>query len=672
MSEKRCIFIGAAWPYANGDLHLGHIAGCLLPADIFARYCRLRGYEVLFVSGSDMHGTPITVTADREGITPEEVAMRSHRSIHRTITQLDITYDLYTMTHTENHFMVVQDIFKTLLTKGLIEKRVEQAPYCPNCSKFMPDRYIEGTCPHCGFTEARGDQCDGCGTVLDPKELISPRCKLCSNIPQFKDTEHFYLLLSKMEPEIRKFVTENKHRWRPNTRNNTENFLSKGLRDRAITRDLKWGVPIPLEGYEDKCIYVWFEAVCGYLSASMKRSEDTGEPDLYKRFWNNEECRHYYFLAKDNIPFHTIIWPAILLGVGGLNLPYDVPSNEYLQWDGAQFSKSRGHGVTVNGFLEDYDVDPLRFYLSTNMPERSDSNFDLDEFIQKNNTELLGAVGNYLHRVSTFVYANFGSVPPLGALTKNDEGMLNVAKERYLEALDSIEEVRLKDGIRSMMALVNEANRYFNDMAPWKLINVDRDRCGNVLAVSLSVCRTIAFGLYPYIPHSMKAWCEMMGIPDPTASIWSDGLEPIPAGHIINKPHPLFSKLEKRQKDLEDLQKEEENMSHEEEKLSFEDFMKMDLRVGFVREISEHPNADKLYVLKVDIGEEQPRQIVAGLRKHYDAGDILGKRIIIVSNLKPAVMRGVESNGMLLAAEGDDIISILTVDRDVRPGSRIH
>ncbi|MDG6224661.1 MAG: methionine--tRNA ligase [Candidatus Thermoplasmatota archaeon] len=672
MSENRCIFIGAAWPYANGDLHLGHIAGCLLPADIFARYCRLRGYDVLFVSGSDMHGTPITVTADKERISPEEVAMRSHRSIERTISQLDITYDLYTMTHSEHHFKVVQEIFKTLLSKGWIDKRVEQAPFCPTCSKFMPDRYIEGTCPHCGSKDARGDQCDGCGTVLDPKELIMPRCKLCSDTPIFKDTEHFYLLLSKMEPSIRAFVEENKHRWRPNTRNNTENFLSKGLKDRAITRDLKWGVPIPLYGYGDKCIYVWFEAVCGYLSASIEHSISKGDPNGYERFWKMEKCRHYYFLAKDNIPFHTIIWPAILLGVGGLDLPYDVPSNEYLQWDGSQFSKSRGHGVTVNDFLEEYDVDPLRFYLSTNMPERSDSNFDLDEFIQKNNTELLGAVGNYLHRVTSFIHSNYGCVPPLSAPSPEDKRILNIARERYVEALDSMEEVRLKDGIRSMMALVNEANRYFNDMAPWKLIKTDKGRCGTVMATALCVGRTISFGLYPYIPHSMKAWCRMIGIKEPSGSLWSEGLEPIPAGLEIVKPSPLFKRIEKRTVEESMDEKEEERMEQETKHVSFEDFMKMELRVGFVREISEHPNADKLYVLKVDIGEGSPRQIVAGLKEHYEAKDILGKWIIIVSNLKPAMMRGIESNGMLLAAEGDGTVSLLTVDRDVRPGSRIH
>jgi methionyl-tRNA synthetase len=683
MGRKGRIFIGAAWPYANGDLHLGHIAGCLLPADIFARYCRLRGYKVLFVSGSDMHGTPITVTADKEGITPEQVAMRSHGSILRTIRDLDMTYDLYTHTHTEHHFKVVHEVFLDLLSKGLIERRTQEAPFCPKCLRFMPDRYIEGKCPSCGFDGARGDQCDRCGKVHDTKDLLEPRCKLCGTPPQFRETDHYFLLLSKLSDRIREFVDASEGRWRPNTRNNTENFLSAGLRDRAITRDLNWGVPIPLPGNEGKCIYVWFEAVCGYLSASRLHYIEKGDPEGYKDFWQDPECRHYYFLAKDNIPFHTIIWPSILIGKGGLDLPYDVPANEYLQWDGAQFSKSRGVGVTVNDFLAQYPVDPLRFYLSTNMPERSDANFDLNEFVQKNNTELLGAIGNLLHRVSSFVSTNFGSVPPTGELTEQDRRVLDTAKRSYEAAMDSMEEVRLKDGIRTMIELANEANRYFNDMAPWKLIKQDRARCGTVLAVSLSVCKVIAFGLYPYIPRSMTAWCAMMGIKGPADSTWTDAMVPFPEGHPLGKPEPLFSRIELKQKEAEAVEtppKEQEKAKTKEGPrdeakpavVPYDEFARIDLKVGRVLEISPHPNADKLYVMKVDLGEPQPRQIVAGLRKHYRPEEVLGKYIIVVSNLQPVKMRGVDSNGMLLAGDDGTVVSLLTLDREVRPGSPVH
>jgi len=672
MAERRKVFIGAAWPYANGDLHLGHIAGCLLPADIFARFNRLMGNDVLFVSGSDMHGTPITVTADREGTTPETVAMRSHRSIERTIADLDITYDIYTNTHTDHHFEVVQEIFIDLLEKDLIEKRVQEAPFCPSCHRFMPDRYIEGECPKCAFPEARGDQCDRCGAVHDARDLIGPRCKLCGTAPEFRDTEHYYLLLSKLEPRIREVVDDSKDRWRPNTRNNTENFLREGLKDRAITRDLTWGVPIPLAGHEGKCIYVWFEAVCGYLSASKLHFLNKGDPEGYEGFWKDPSCKHYYFLAKDNIPFHTIIWPSILAGIGGLNLPYDIPSNEYLQWDGSQFSKSRGHGVTVNGFLKDYPVDPLRFYLSLNMPERSDSNFDLNEFVQKNNTELLGAIGNYLHRVTSFIHANYGATTGIGELDDRDKAILDIARNQYDEALALMGEVRLKEGIRAMMVLVNEANRYFNDRAPWKMVKEDRSRCATVLAASLSVARTIVFGRYAYIPHSMTRWCEMVGIRPPSDSNWRDGLAPVPEGMELQKPEPLFMKLEITK---ESTDKEDATMERKEDPsglIAYNEFKRMDLRIGLVMEVTPHPNADKLFVLKVDLGEDGPRQILAGLRGHYTAEQLLGKRIVVVSNLEPARMRGLESSGMLLAAESGGVVSLLTIDREVPPGSRIH
>lgn len=672
MSEKK-VFIGAAWPYANGPLHLGHIAGCLLPADIFARYCRMRGYDTLFVSGSDMHGTPITVTADKEGITPEEVADNNHRSILETIESLKISYDLYTKTHSEHHFEVVHDIFLRLKENGFIGTKVEEAPFCPSCEKFMPDRYIEGICPHCDYDQARGDQCDNCGKVLDSSELIKPRCKICGGSPDFRDTEHFYLLLSKLEPRIREFIDSEKERWRPNTRNNTENFLREGLRDRAITRDLKWGVPIPIEGFDDKRIYVWFEAVCGYLSASKLYSKEKGESTLWESYWKDPECRHYYFLAKDNIPFHTIIWPGILAGYGGLNLPYDIPSNEYLQWDGAQFSKSRGHGATVNDFLKDYPVDPLRFYLSLNMPEKSDSNFDLDEFIQKNNTELLGALGNYLHRAVSFIAKNFGKITRRGELTGDDVLILEKAEKHYRTAMDSMDRVRLKDGLHEIMALVNECNRYFNDQAPWKLLKTDPRRCETVLNVSLHLGKIITFGVYPYIPHAVDRWYRMIQQAGPSPGNWEDALVPFEEGSKLEMPTPLFTKLEKIIYD-EENEKEEDTVQEEEESkiLEFDDFMKVDLRVAEVLEVSDHPKADRLYVIKVDIGEKEPRQIVAGMKKYYKPEEMVGKKIIVVSNLKPAKLRGIKSNGMLLAAEQGDLVTLLTVDKDTEPGSKIH
>lgn len=667
MSERK-VFIGAAWPYANGPLHLGHIAGCLLPADIFARYCRLKGYDTLFVSGSDMHGTPITVTADKEGNTPEEVAERNHASILETIKSLKISYDLYTKTHTEHHFQVVKEIFLTLMENGFIETRTEEAPFCTSCSKFMPDRYIEGTCPHCSYVGARGDQCDNCGKVLDASELLDPKCKICGGPPDFRPTEHFYLLLTRLEGRIKEFVEQRKGSWRPNTRNNTENFLREGLRDRAITRDLTWGVPIPLEGFVDKRIYVWFEAVCGYLSASKLHSMEKGKPELWESYWKDPDCRHYYFLAKDNIPFHTIIWPGILSAYGGLDLPYDIPSNEYLKWDGEQFSKSRGHGATVNGFLKDYPVDPLRFYLSMNMPERGDANFDLFEFIQKNNTELLGAFGNYLHRVVSFMAKNYGKVTHRGDLLDDDKKVLESAKDHYTKALSCMEDVRLKEGIHVMMELVNEANKYFNDQAPWKLVKQDSERCETVLNVALHLGKVITYGLYPYIPHAVERWYEMINAPGPENGSFKDAFDNFPEGLALEMPVPLFTKLEPPI--MEEPVMEENNDKGK--KVTIEEFMKLDLRVATVLSVEGHPKADKLYILKVDVGEGKPRQIVAGMKKHYSIQEMVGKKIIMVSNLEPAELRGVVSNGMLLAAESGNIVSLLTIDKDVGPGSKIH
>ncbi|MBN1390631.1 MAG: methionine--tRNA ligase [Candidatus Thermoplasmatota archaeon] len=682
MVSRKKVFIGAAWPYANGPLHLGHIAGCLLPADIFARYCRLMGYDTLFVSGSDMHGTPIMITADKLGLAPEELAENNHASILKTIEELRISYDLYTKTHTEHHFKVVSEIFLRLLEKGWIDKKRGIAPYCPKCDKFMPDRYIEGTCPYCGSGDARGDQCDNCGKVLDASELQSPRCKICGSFPEFRETEHFYILLSKLEPKVREFIDTRKDEWRTNTRNNTENFLRDGLRDRAITRDMKWGVPIPVQGFDDKRIYVWFEAVCGYLSASMLYSTNVKKPNLWESYWKDPQCRHYYFLGKDNIPFHTIIWPAILIGYEGLNLPYDVPSNEYLQWDGAQFSKSRGHGVTVNDFLSDHPVDPLRFYLSLNMPEKGDSNFDMREFVQKNNTELLGALGNYLHRVVTFIVNNFGEVPHRGQLSEEDVRMITTAETLYKNALSSMEKVRLKEGITTIMSLVNEGNRYFNEQAPWKSIKEDRQRCATVLNVALSVGKIIMYGMYPYIPHAAERWFGMLGTTGPEDNEWSEALAPFKEGMRLSMPSPLFSKMEFETaeeeqtgwKPMDDVEKKEDKEEEKMDNVSFEEFMKLDLRVGTVLSVEEHPNADKLYVLKVDMGEDEPRTLVAGLKRFYTKEEMQGKRIIVVANLKPAKMRGVTSNGMLLAAENEEVVAMLTVDpsRELPPGSKIH
>jgi len=431
MSEK--IFIGAAWPYANGSLHLGHIAGCYLPADIFARYNRMKGNDVLMVSGSDEHGTPITITAEKEHTTPQVIVDRYNKEHTENMKQLGISFDLFTRTTTKNHENVVQDIFLTLYKKGFIYKKELESYYCPNCKRFLPDRYIEGTCPFCGNKNARGDQCDECGKLLDPQQLIDVRCKICGATPILKNTEHLFFALSKFEKPLLDWLKE-KNYWKPSVLKFTQNWLKDGLHDRDITRDINWGVPIPLDGFEDKRIYVWFDAVIGYLSASKEWSQKINEPDKWQEWWLNDKAKHYYFLAKDNIPFHSIIWPSILMGYNEkLSLPYDIPANEYLRLGGEQFSKSKGLGIWVPEIIQKFDVESIRYYLSINMPEQKDANWMWEEFVARNNDELVGTYGNLIHRVMTFTYNNFQEIPSLGELTEEDEEIIEKIKTIHRE-----------------------------------------------------------------------------------------------------------------------------------------------------------------------------------------------------------------------------------------------
>ncbi|MCD6383609.1 MAG: methionine--tRNA ligase [Thermoplasmata archaeon] len=661
-------FIGVAWPYANGPLHLGHIAGCYLPADIYARYMRLRGEEVLMVSGSDQHGTPITLHAEEEGTTPEEIAERYHRRNAESLRRLGISFDLYTKTHREGHFRVVQDIFLTLLNKGFIYRKSMESPYCPKCKRFLPDRYVEGTCPYCGYPKARGDQCDNCGRTLDPKDLIDIKCKICSSTPEFRETEHFYLKLSAFEGRLREWVS-GKRNWRANTLNLTMNWLKEGLKDRPITRDITWGVPIPVDGYEDKRIYVWFDAVCGYLSASLQWAEETGDKEAWKRFWLDENTRHVYFLAKDNIPFHTIIWPAMLMGYSEqYHLPDDVPANEYLKLGGEQFSKSRGHALWLDDFLERYSADNVRFYLSYIMPENRDATFDMEEFVQVVNTELVGNVGNFIHRALSFTATRFGEVPGLGELTDADREMLSHLERSFRDVGDLLDGFRFKEALKRALELSHEANRYFSSQEPWKLIKGERERCGTVLNVSLQVVKGLLMMLHPFVPFkTSEMWRELTG-KGIQESHWEDALGGVEEGRVLRKTPPPFSKIEP----FEKVEEREVKEMEEKEYVTVEEFLRMGLVVGKVLEVKDHPKADKLYLLKVDIGEEV-RQIVAGLKGIYTPEELEGKLIVIIKNLKPAKLRGEISEGTLLAAENDKgVVSILQPDKEIEPGAPIH
>lgn len=540
MSEK--IFIGVAWPYANSPLHIGQIAGAYLPPDIFARYHRMKGNEVLMVSGSDQHGTPITIRAEQEGKTPAEIAGKYNKQFLEAWQKFGITFDLFTTTGTTNHTEVAQDIFLTLLDKGYIYKDKVWQPFCSKCKRFLPDRYVEGICPNCDYTGARGDQCDQCGRPLNPVELVEPRCGICSTIPEFRESEHFFLKLSAFEERLLTWVRRQKH-WKPNVYNFTLSYLENGLKDRAITRDIDWGVPLPLEGFDGKRLYVWFEAVIGYLSASKEWAKSNGDDEKWCDFWQGE-AKSYYFIGKDNIIFHTIIWPAMLMGYGGLNLPYDVPANEYLTIEGRKLSSSRNWAVWLPDYLSRYDPDPLRYLLSVNMPETGDTDFSWREFVRRNNDELVATYGNLVQRVLTFVSRHFnGLVPSPVELDSRSQGLIAKAEETVKVVDGLLYRCRFKEAIRTAMSLAQESNRYLEEKSPWKVIKQDKQTAATALYVALVVISCLKIVLYPFLPFSSQELHQMLGFDGNVEDYGWQPKAPEP-GQKLLPPEPLFTKLD--------------------------------------------------------------------------------------------------------------------------------
>ncbi len=541
MSEK--IFIGVAWPYANSPLHLGQIAGAYLPPDIFARYHRSKGNEVLMVSGSDQHGTPVTIRAEQEGKPPAEIVGRYHQQFLDSWQQLGISFDLFTSTGTANHAQVAQDIFLTLLDRGYLYRATVSQPFCPQCQRFLPDRYIEGTCPYCNSAGARGDQCDECGKPLNAVDLIDLRCSFCGTTPEFKDSEHFFLKLTAFEDKLLAWVKQQTH-WRPNVLHFTTRYLEGGLKDRAITRDINWGIPVPLEGFEGKRLYVWFEAVIGYLSATKEWAKSSGDEEKWRSFWQGK-VKSYYFIGKDNIPFHTIIWPAMLMGYDGdLNLPHDVPANEFLTIEGKQLSTSRNWAVWLPDYLSRYAPDPLRYLLSVNMPETGDTDFSWREFVRRNNDELVATYGNLVHRVLTFAYRNFdGAVPVPGEMDSRSQALIGDAKEALNRMDELLYNCHFKEAIKTAMSLAQEANRYLDVKSPWKVIKQDRQAAATALYVAICVISCLRTALYPFLPFSSQKLHQFLGF---KGSVEDDGwqLRLPPPGQKMLPPEPLFVKLE--------------------------------------------------------------------------------------------------------------------------------
>jgi methionyl-tRNA synthetase len=579
MAKSEHILVAPAWPYASGPRHLGHVVGFGVPSDIFARYHRLKGNRVLMASGTDEHGTPVMVAADREGVSPREIADRYNALISEDLRDLGLAYDIFTRTTTRNHYRVVQDLFKTLYDHGYVFERTTMGAFSATTGHTLPDRYVEGTCPHCGYPHARGDQCENCGRQLDPTELINPRSRADGKPPVFRETQHLFLDLPAFAERLSEWIEEQKQ-WRPNVRNFSLQFVRE-LEPRPITRDLDWGVPVPVPGYaerNDKRIYVWFDAVIGYLSATVEWAQNMGSPDAWRDWWQNPGARHAYFMGKDNIVFHTVIWPSIILGYGEggelgagrtLHLPDDVVASEFLTMEGQKFSASRAVAINVRDFLSRYEPDPLRYFLTAAGPETQDTDFTWSEFVRRNNDELLATWGNLVNRTLTIVHRDFGAVPEPGPLTADDEEVIREIEGGFTLVGESIDQARFKAALREAMRLATRVNQYTNEQEPWALVKSDRGRAATVLYTTLRCIDNLKVLLTPFLPFSCQTLHELLGHEgviagppevrevvdedgrahrvltgdyDKWVGRWAPG--DLPPGQRVGEPRPLFKKLD--------------------------------------------------------------------------------------------------------------------------------
>lgn len=669
--------VTTALPYANGPVHIGHLAGVYVPADIYTRYLRLKGEEVIHIGGSDEHGVPITLKAKAEGIAPQDVVDRYHSIIKKSFEEFGISFDIYSRTSSDMHTKTASDFFRKLYDKGVfIEKTTEQY-YDEEAKQFLADRYITGTCPHCKNERAYGDQCEACGTSLNATDLINPKSAISGSVPVLRETKHWYLPLDKYEDFLRKWILEGHKEWKSNVYGQCKSWLDMGLQPRAVSRDLDWGVPVPVEGAEGKVLYVWFDAPIGYISNTKELL-----PDSWERWWKDPETKLVHFIGKDNIVFHCIVFPTMLKAEGSFILPENVPANEFLNLEGDKISTSRNWAVWLHEYLIDFPgkQDVLRYVLTANAPETKDNDFTWKDFQARNNNELVAVLGNFVNRAMVLTHKYFeGKVPVCGELTGYDKETLKEFADVKAELESYLENYRFRDALKEAMNLARIGNKYLADTEPWKLAKTDMSRVGTTLNLALQISANLAIAFEPFLPFSAKKLRDMLNL---SHAEWDllGRIDILPEGLQLNQPVLLFEKIEDSQVEAQvqkllDTKKANELKNHQatpvKENVDFEDFLKLDIRVGKVLDCQKVPKADKLLQFKIDDGLGG-RTIVSGIAKHYNPEDLVGKQVCFVANLAPRKLKGIESQGMILSAEdADGKLVVIEPGQEVKPGSEV-
>ena len=669
--------VTAALPYANGGVHIGHLAGVYVPADIYVRYLRLRGRDVLFICGSDEHGVPITIRAKKEGVTPQDVCDRYHKLIKESFEKFGISFSIYSRTTSDVHAKTATEFFEKLYKKGeFIEQESEQY-YDEEAKTFLADRYIKGECPHCGNPDAYGDQCEKCGKDLSPTELINPHSTISGSKPVLRTTKHWYLPLDKAQPWLEKWILADHSDWRSNVVGQCKSWFDMGLKPRAVTRDLDWGIPVPVEGAEGKVMYVWFDAPIGYISNTRELL-----PNDWEKWWKSQDTRLVHFIGKDNIVFHCIVFPAMLKAEGSYILPDNVPANEFLNLEDDKISTSRNWAVWLHEYVEEFPgkQDVLRYVLTANAPETKDNNFTWKDFQARNNNELVAVYGNFVNRALVLTQKYFGGkVPPCGELTEQDKEIIAEFRDVKTKVEELLEKFRFRDAQKEAMNLARIGNKYLADSEPWKVFKTDAKRVETILNLSLQLVASLAIAFEPFLPFSSEKLRSMINMSD----LKWDNLgqtDLLAAGHELNKPELLFEKIEDEVveaqiKKLEETKKANEAANYKAAPIradvDIEEFSKMDLRVGTVLECEKVPKADKLLRFLIDDGLEK-RQILSGIAKYYKPEELLGKQVVFIANLPARKLRGLDSQGMILSAVNNDgSLSVITVDRPVKPGSEV-